>query len=55
MLGGELARRPRVGGLPERFDLTGDADATVGVAARAARLGDQERGGGSRPVRGPLA
>ncbi len=54
MPGGERACSPRRCSLFERFDLTGDADAPVGVTAGTARVGDEERGRGSGPVRGPL-
>jgi hypothetical protein len=43
-----------MGRLVERVDLTGHADAAVGVTAGTSRLGHEERGRGSGAVRGPL-
>ena len=54
MARGELARGPRAAGVRECFDLAGDAHAAVGVTTGAARVGDEERRGGSGAVRGPL-
>jgi hypothetical protein len=54
MPGRERARSPLMGGLVERVDLTGDADAAVCLTAGTSRLGHEERGRGSGAVRGPL-